>query len=260
MLHPRVNDVGLRAHVDPEFACDMGIAQTNGLFGGEKNPMTRELDCVELEPNAPATASVIWLHGLGADGNDFVPIVPELRLPDTLAVRFVFPHAPVRPVTLNGGMRMRAWYDILGLDRAAREDESGIRESQAQIEALIKRENARGIPSERIVLAGFSQGGAITLQTGLRYPEKLAGLMILSSYLALRDTLATEATPANRATPIFMAHGEFDYMLPLQLGSSSRDLLLQNGYAVDWRAYPMEHQVCAEEIRDVASWLKKVLA
>ncbi|MGH8454468.1 MAG: alpha/beta hydrolase, partial [Nevskiales bacterium] len=149
--------------------------------------MTRELDCVELEPDTPATASVIWLHGLGADGNDFVPIVPELRLPESLAVRFIFPHAPVRPVTLNGGMRMRAWYDILGLDRTAREDETGIRESQAQIEALIGRENTRGIPSERIVLAGFSQGGAITLQTGLRYPEKLAGLMVLSGYLTLRD-------------------------------------------------------------------------
>jgi phospholipase/carboxylesterase len=222
--------------------------------------MTQELDCVELEPGVPATASVIWLHGLGADGNDFVPIVPELRLPDSLPVRFVFPHAPVRPVTLNGGMRMRAWYDILGLDRAAREDETGIRESQAQIEALIKRENARGVPSERIVLAGFSQGGAITLQTGLRYSEKLAGLMILSSYLALRDTLATEAAQANRTTPIFMAHGEFDYMLPLQLGSFSRDQLQQMGYAVDWHAYPMEHQVCAEEIRDVANWLKTVLA
>ncbi len=222
--------------------------------------MSHELDCVELEPNIPATASVIWLHGLGADGNDFVPIVPELRLPDSLAVRFIFPHAPVRPVTLNGGMRMRAWYDILGLDRAAREDETGIRAAQAQIAALIQRENARGVPSERIVLAGFSQGGAITLQTGLRYPEKLAGLMILSSYLTLRDSLATEAVQANRTTPIFMAHGEFDYMLPMQLGSFSRDLLLQNGYTVDWHAYPMEHQVCAEEIRDVATWLKTVLA
>ena len=222
--------------------------------------MARELDCVELEPDSPATASVIWLHGLGADGNDFVPIVPELRLPESLAVRFVFPHAPVRPVTLNGGMRMRAWYDILGLDRAAREDETGIRESQAQIEALINKENARGIPSERIVLAGFSQGGAITLQTGLRYPEKLAGLMILSSYLTLRDTLAAEASTANHTTPIFMAHGEFDYMLPMQLGSLSRDQLQQNGYSVEWHAYPMEHQVCAEEIRDVAAWLKKVLA
>jgi phospholipase/carboxylesterase len=221
--------------------------------------MSLKLDCVELEPETPATASVIWLHGLGADGNDFVPIVPELQLPDSMAVRFVFPHAPVRPVTLNGGMRMRAWYDILGLDRAMREDEAGIRASQAQIEALIKLENARGIPSARIVLAGFSQGGAITLQTGLRYPEKLAGLMVLSSYLPLRDRFAAEAAAANRSTPIFMAHGEFDYMLPLQLGSSSRDLLQQNGYPVEWRAYPMEHQVCLEEIRDIAAWLRKVL-
>ncbi|HXG28937.1 MAG TPA: carboxylesterase [Nevskiales bacterium] len=222
--------------------------------------MISELDCVELEPGSPARASVIWLHGLGADGNDFVPIVPELRLPDSMAVRFVFPHAPIRPVTLNGGMRMRAWYDILGLDRALREDEAGLRESQAQIEALIRRENARGISSARIVLAGFSQGGAITLQTGLRYPEKLAGLMVLSSYLPLRERFAAEASAANRSTPIFMAHGEFDYMLPLQLGSLSRDLLQQNGYAVEWHAYPMEHQVCLEEIRDIAAWLRKVLA
>jgi phospholipase/carboxylesterase len=155
---------------------------------------------------------------------------------------------------------LRAWYDILGLDRALREDEAGIRESQAQIEALIRRENARGIPSGRIVLAGFSQGGAITLQTGLRYPEKLAGLMVLSSYLPLRDRFTAEISAANRATPIFMAHGEFDYMLPLQLGSASRDLLQQNGYPVEWHAYPMEHQVCLEEIRDIAAWLRKVLA
>jgi phospholipase/carboxylesterase len=222
--------------------------------------MTRELDCVELEPETPATASVIWLHGLGADGNDFVPIVPELRLPDSLAVRFVFPHAPERPVTLNGGMRMRAWYDILALDRAAREDAQGIRESQALVGALIEKEKARGIPSERIVLAGFSQGGAIALQTGLRYPDKLAGLMVLSSYLPQRDSLVAEASVANRAIPIFMAHGEFDYMLPMPLGSSSRDVLQQNGYAVEWHAYPMEHQVCAEEIRDSAGWLVKALS
>lgn len=222
--------------------------------------MTRELDCVELEPKASATACVIWLHGLGADGNDFVPIVPELRLPEAMAVRFIFPHAPVRPVTLNGGMRMRAWYDILGLDRAAREDEAGIRASQAQIEAIIRREITRGIPSERIVLAGFSQGGAITLQTGLRYPDKLAGLMVLSSYLTLRDRLGAELADVNRATPLFMAHGEFDYMLPLTLGSASRDLLQQHGYAVEWHAYPMEHQVCAEEIRDISGWIQRVLA
>lgn len=217
------------------------------------------LDCVELEPETPATASVIWLHGLGADGNDFVPIVPELRLPDAMAVRFVFPHAPVRPVTLNGGMKMRAWYDILGLDRNAREDAQGIRESQAQIEALIRRENGRGIPSERIVLAGFSQGGAVTLQAGLRYPEKLAGLMVLSSYLTQRDSLASEAAPANRDIPILMAHGTMDYMLPVQLGESSRDYLQQAGYAIEWHAYAMEHQVCAEEIRDVSLWLQRAL-
>ncbi len=221
--------------------------------------MSKELDCVELEPRSTANASIIWLHGLGADGNDFVPIASELNLPSSISARFVFPHAPVRPVTLNGGMRMRAWYDILGLDRNAREDAQGIRESQAQIEALVRRENTRGVPSERIVLAGFSQGGAITLQTGLRYPEKLAGLMVLSSYLTQRDSLPTEATPANRNTPLFMAHGEMDYMLPLSLGESSRDHLQQAGYVIEWHSYRMEHQVCMEEIRDISAWLQRTL-
>jgi phospholipase/carboxylesterase len=256
-----------------DFPCGTGFAQTVAALmrfaqacdrGRTPNQtrlrMNPQLDCVELEPKGNANASIIWLHGLGADGNDFVPIASELNLPEHIGARFVFPHAPVRPVTLNGGMKMRAWYDILGLDRNAREDAQGIRESQAQIEALIQRENARGVPSERIVLAGFSQGGAITLQTGLRYPEKLAGLMVLSSYLTQRDSLASEATPANRDTPIFMAHGEMDYMLPLQLGEFSRDHLQQAGYAIEWHSYPMEHQVCLEEIRHISAWLQRILA
>lgn len=222
--------------------------------------MIRELDGVELEPEKPARASVIWLHGLGADGNDFVPIVPELGLPDSLAVRFIFPHAPVRPVTLNGGMRMRAWYDILGIDRQSREDEAGIRASQAQLESLIRRENERGVPSSRIVIAGFSQGGAIALQTALRYPEKLAGILALSTYLTLRESLPAEKQAANAATPIFMAHGSFDYMVPAQLGEFSRDQIMQQGYAVEWHSYPMEHQVCMEEIRDIGQWLQRVLS
>jgi phospholipase/carboxylesterase len=220
----------------------------------------RELDCVELEPEQPATASVIWLHGLGADGNDFVPIVPELELPESLPVRFIFPHAPMRPVTINGGMLMRAWYDILGIDRKIREDTDGIRESQAQVEALIRRENERGLPTARIVLAGFSQGGAITLQTGLRHAERLAGLMVLSSYLPLHDGVAAEKHAANAATPIFMAHGEYDPMLPMQMGEFSRARLEQMGYLVEWHSYPMAHQVCREEIRDIAAWLTRVLA
>lgn len=222
--------------------------------------MTRELDSVELDSEQAAAASVIWLHGLGADGNDFVPIVPELELPSDLAIRFIFPHAPVRAVTINAGMQMRAWYDILGIDRAMREDDNGIRTSQAQVGALIAKEKERGIPAQRIVLAGFSQGGAIALQAGLRYPEKLAGIMALSTYLPLRDSLAGEASPANRAIPIFMAHGTQDYMLPFQLGEFSRDQLREQGYAIDWHAYPMAHQVCGEEIRDVSAWLTQVLA
>ena len=221
--------------------------------------MTRELDCIEIEPKSGAKASVIWLHGLGADGNDFVPIVPELRLADSLGVRFVFPHAPVRPVTLNGGMRMRAWYDILGIDRSAREDDDGIRESQVLIENLIAAEKARGIKADQIVIAGFSQGGAIALQTGLRHAERLGGVLALSTYLPLRTALAAEGSVANKSTPIFMAHGQYDYMIPEQLGAFSRDELAALGYQVDWHSYPMEHQVCLEEIRDIGAWLTKIL-
>ncbi|MES1945498.1 Carboxylesterase [Salinisphaera sp. PC39] len=218
------------------------------------------LETVEIDPEGAHRASVIWLHGLGADGNDFVPIVPELQLPDSLGVRFVFPHAPVRPVTINGGMAMRAWYDIAGLDPGSTEDAEGIRASAAEVTALVDAERERGVPDSRIVLAGFSQGGAIALHTGLRHPERLAGIMGLSTYLPLRDRLADEAADANRATPILMAHGSLDPMLPQQLGETSRDILQEAGHAVEWHSYPMQHQVCLEEIRDIAAWLRRVLA
>ncbi len=196
------------------------------------------------------------MHGLGADGNDFVPIVNELELGGTPAIRFVFPHAPMRPVTINNGFVMRAWYDVSFGDlegQSRRADEKGVRESQAQITALIEREAKRGVAAEHLVLAGFSQGGAIALQTGLRHPQKLAGVMALSTYLPLADSLLQEAAPANKATPIFMAHGTYDPLVPLMMGAGSMTLLTGLGYAVEWRQYPMPHSVCPEEIRTSAS-------
>jgi phospholipase/carboxylesterase len=216
-------------------------------------------DAVVLAPATPATASVIWLHGLGADGNDFVPMVPELKLPPSPAVRFVFPHAPVRPVTINNGMRMRAWYDIKELSASGAQDEAGIRESAAILAKFIQRERDAGVAANRIVVAGFSQGGVIALHVALRHPERLAGVMVLSSYLPLRTTLAAEAAAANRDLPILMCHGSFDPVLPLQLGSSSRDVLRAAGYTVDWKEYPMQHQVCLEEVQDISVWLKERL-
>jgi phospholipase/carboxylesterase len=212
-------------------------------------------DAVVLAPATP-TASVIWLHGLGADGHDFVPIVPELQLPPALAVRFVFPHAPVRPVTINNGMRMRAWYDIKNLSATGAADEAGIRDSAAILMRFVERERQAGIAAGRIVVAGFSQGGAIALHAALRTPERLAGVMALSAYLPLDSTLASEATAANRDIPILMCHGQFDPVLPMQLGSASRELLRAAGYAVEWKEYPMQHQVCLEEIRDISAWLQ----
>jgi len=216
-------------------------------------------EAVVLVPDAPASSCVIWLHGLGADGHDFVPIVPELALPRAPAVRFVFPHAPMRPVTINNGMRMRAWYDILELSATRAEDAAGIRHSAAILEALIARETATGIAAERIVLAGFSQGGAIVLHTALRHRQRLAGVLALSTYLPLRASLAAEAAPENRTVPILMCHGTFDPILPLSLGAQSRDLLLGLGYGVEWREYPMQHQVCAAEIGDLSAWLRERL-
>lgn len=218
------------------------------------------LDAIEIESAPNPTTSVIWLHGLGADGNDFVPIVRELDLRDCPPIRFVFPHAPTMAVTINGGYVMRAWYDILGTDIVRREDESGLRKSQAAVEQLIAREKARGIPAERIVLAGFSQGCAMALQTGLRHPEKLAGLLCLSGYLPLNDMLAAERHAATQHTPIFMAHGRGDPIIPIDRAEQSRDMLKAHGYDVEWHEYPMQHAVCAEEIDDIGVWLRRVLA
>ena len=217
------------------------------------------LETLELETGPSPKAAVIWLHGLGADGHDFEPIVPELDLPDALAVRFVFPHAPMQAVTINGGAVMRAWYDVYALEGQRREDETGVRASQARVEELIAREKARGVPAARLVLAGFSQGGAIALQTGLRHGERLAGIMALSTYLPVASTLAAEASPANRATPIFMAHGLDDPLIPIERATMSRRQLEAAGYAVEWHEYPMGHAVCMEEIADVSAWLQRVL-
>jgi len=217
------------------------------------------LETIELETAPKPDAAIIWLHGLGADGNDFVPVVPDLIRGAERAWRFVFPHAEVRPVTLNGGMRMRAWYDILGLDRRAAEDEAGFRATDAAVRDLIAKQVAGGIPARRIVLAGFSQGGAVSLYTALRYPERLAGVMALSTYLPLVQRLGAERHPANTVTPIFMAHGLADSLLPISMGSASRDELKRLGYDVEWHQYPMAHAVCAAEIADIRSFLLRVL-
>ena len=219
--------------------------------------MSDLLETVEIETGREPHAAVIWMHGLGADGHDFEPIVPELEMPGAPAVRFVFPHAPRQPVAINGGAVMRAWYDVTG---DGRQDAKGILASQARIEGLIARERARGIPARSIVLAGFSQGGAIALQTGLRHPDRLAGILALSTYLPLPDSVADEASQANRDVPIFMAHGTQDPVIPLSWASRSRDRLAALGYAVEWHQYPMPHSVCAEEIADVSRWLRGVLS
>src|ERR671910_1875156 len=215
---------------------------------------------IVLEPATTADAAVIWLHGLGADGHDFVPIVEELRLPPSMAVRFIFPHARPRPVTINNGFVMRAWYDITGMGSDREEDDAGIRESATVLNGYVQQENARGVESKRIVLAGFSQGGAIALQAALRYPERLGGVMALSTYLPLRDSVATEVSPANRDVPILMCHGLRDGMVPASLGKASRDLLVSLGYQVEWQSYPMEHSVCMEEVLDISKWLQARLA
>jgi phospholipase/carboxylesterase len=217
------------------------------------------LQAVEVETGPAPRAAVLWLHGLGADGHDFEPIVPELGLPSTLPVRFVFPHAPMRPVTINHGMVMRAWYDVREDGGERREDEAGVRASQKLIEALIARERSRGVPTGRLVLAGFSQGGAMALHTGLRYPERLAGILALSCFLPLADTLAAEASPANRDVPIFLAHGTHDAVIPLGRARRARAVLEGLGYQVEWREYPMPHAVCGEEIADIGRWLGTAL-
>jgi phospholipase/carboxylesterase len=225
--------------------------------------MSSLLETIEIETAPNPAAAVIWMHGLGADGNDFAPIVPELRIAGAPAIRFVFPHAPMMPVTINNGYVMRAWYDVSFGDlegTTKQADEKGVRASQAAIEQLIARETARGIAAEKIVVAGFSQGGAIALQTGLRHADKLAGIMALSTYLPLAQTLAAEAAPANRSIPVFYAHGTHDAVIPMAMAKASRETLQTAGYTVEWHEYPMQHSVCVEEIGDISRWLSRVLA
>ncbi|MDE3020561.1 MAG: carboxylesterase [Pseudomonadota bacterium] len=214
----------------------------------------------EIETGTSPTASIIWMHGLGADGYDFAPIISELALPSNPAIRFIFPHAPVRPVTLNQGRPMRAWYDVSGFDREINEDRAGIEQSAAEIRNLVQLENNRGNPPSHVLLAGFSQGGAVALYTGLGYPEKLAGIMVLSSYLPLRANLHDNLNPANMATPIFMAHGYYDPVINIEFSRKSCDELKSAGLTVDWREYPMAHSVSKTEISDISAWIQLVLA
>lgn len=217
------------------------------------------LDCLEIEPKQSATSSVIWLHGLGASANDFVPVIPRLNLPEDHAIRFIFPQAPTQPVSLNQGYHMPAWYDIYGLALDSQQDEKGIRKSEADLAALIAREHERGIALDKIILAGFSQGGAMALHTALRFPHKLAGVMVLSSYLPLADFMADEKHSANATTSIFVAHGSYDHVLPLVAGEMTCEYLRTHNYDVAWHVYDMAHEVCAEEIADISAWLQRVL-
>lgn len=219
--------------------------------------MSSVLPHITLETGNSPQHSIIWLHGLGADGEDFVPVAEEMRLP--IAVRYIFPHAPKQPVTINGGFVMRAWYDIAAAEIHARQDEQGIRASQAEIEKLIAQEKQRGVAAKNIFLAGFSQGGAVVLQTGLRHAEKLGGLLALSTYLPLAETLADEASNAAKQTPIFMAHGRSDPIVPYSLGKNSADKLSESGYQLEWHDYAMPHSVCMEEMNDIADWLTQRL-
>ena len=218
---------------------------------------TRLLDAVEINPVQKPQACLIWLHGLGADGHDFEPLIPELHLVNEIGVRVVLPHAPHRPVTINGGMVMRAWYDVVSPDFGRAEDADGIRQSEQLLLALIAREMANGIPAERILLAGFSQGGAMVLHTGVRYSQPFAGILALSCYLPLAESLARERCEASCAVPIMMAHGVYDPLIPLALAEQSRARLQQLGYTVDWHTYPMPHAVYPQEIRDLRDWLGK---
>lgn len=213
------------------------------------------LPAVELETRTPVGGSVIWLHGLGADGNDFAGIIPELQLPAALGLRFVFPHAPLRPVTINGGYVMRAWYDIADADFLHAPDAEGIRVSEGAVRALIAREQDRGIATTRIVLGGFSQGGAIALHAGLRFSEPLAGIVALSTYMPLADTLADEAQAANAQLPVFVGHGRDDSLIPLALAERTREVLTARDHPVDWHDYPIAHSVCLPELRDLGNWL-----
>ena len=223
--------------------------------------MSDPISAIEVETGENPSVSVIWLHGLGADGSDFVSVVPELRLSDAFAIRFIFPHAPQIPVTCNGGYVMRAWYDIVSLDSSSRRiDEAGIVQSRQLIRALIARENERGVASERIFIAGFSQGGALSYVTALTHPERLAGLIALSAYIPSASLLLEEATTSNRATQIFAAHGTRDDVVSPALGLAAKALLTENGYRLEWHQYPMPHSVCLEEISDIGKWLNVRIA
>jgi phospholipase/carboxylesterase len=228
----------------------------------EVTPLDSDLlDCIEINPSDQPAATIIWLHGLGADGHDFEAIVPELRLPESLPVRYVFPHAPARSITINAGLRMRGWYDILDLKfRADSVDKDQFLESEDMLKALIHAELKSGMPSARIILAGFSQGGAIVLHTGLRYQKQLAGILALSMHLPTIRNLAPELSPANRHVPIIMAHGQMDPVVPIAKAIETRQELTRLGYDVSWHTYPMQHSVCADEIKEIRSWLIEILA
>ena len=217
------------------------------------------LDVVELQTGDEIRASVLWLHGLGASGHDFEPIVPHLGLPASFGVRFVFPHAPLRAVTINNGYVMRAWYDVMGPDLAARQDKSGIRDSESKLRALVQRETARGISPKHIVLAGFSQGGVMALHTGLRYGERLAGILALSCYLPLAERIEAERSQANAATPVLMAHGRYDNLIPMALGHAGYQRLVAIGQPIEWQAYPIGHEVSLAETTAIGRWLGSIL-
>jgi phospholipase/carboxylesterase len=225
-----------------------------------KDLVSKQLETVTVETGPNPTFSIIWMHGLGADGHDFEPLVPELLEDGLPALRFVFPHAPVRPVTINNGYQMRAWYDIIGIDRRSAEDFEGINASAQAIAALIQRENERGIPTSHIAVAGFSQGGAMALHIATRYPQQFAGVIALSCYLPVARELPTAHSPANLGTPIFMAHGIQDPVVPFALGEFSREALSTAGYDVEWHAYPMPHALCEPEVVDLRAWLARVCA
>ncbi|MEH6625300.1 MAG: alpha/beta fold hydrolase [Motiliproteus sp.] len=222
--------------------------------------MNQPLTCVELNPAEQAVATVIWLHGLGADGNDFVPIVPELKLPDTLPVRFVFPHAPIRPVTINAGMSMRAWYDILSMGASREVDEQQLDEVCEQIAQLIRQENERGIPCEKILLVGFSQGGAVAYQTALKHPQPLAGLACMSTYRIKPELPKNRCHDANIKLPVWVAHGEFDPVVPIGLGREGYESLAPEGLQASWQSYPMDHEVCLEEVLELGRWMMAQLS
>jgi len=227
-----------------------------GRFAGMRYAQRETEREVTLSPQSPAAATVIWLHGLGADGWDFVPVVSELGLPDDLPVRFIFPHAPVRPVTVNAGYEMRAWYDIISFTPEGRADAAGLAEASQRVMDYVRAESEAGVPASRVVLAGFSQGGAVALFAGLRHPERLAGILALSTYLPFPEKLAADKSAANAQVPILMCHGREDPMVKLWMGSESRDLLGSQGYGVEWHDYPMQHEICIEELADVSRWLR----